>query len=79
MLISETKVGKSFPSSKFKNAGFSSSHRADRNKKRRGIVLLFREDLPVKILSVDNGNGELLCSGDTYAQEIAKKLLIQPH
>ena len=49
LLISETKVDKSFPESQFKIDGFSNPHRVDRNEKGGGIMPLFREDLPVKV------------------------------
>ena len=56
LLISEAKIDESFPDNEFKNDGFSNPHRVDRNEKGGGIMLLFREDLPVKVLSVDKGN-----------------------
>ena len=56
MLISETKIDKSFPDSQFKIDGFSNPHRVDRNEKGGRIMLLLREDLPVKVLLVDKGN-----------------------
>ena len=55
-LISETKIDESFLGSEFKIDGFSNPHRVDRNENGGGIMLLFREDLPVKVLLVDNGN-----------------------
>ena len=55
-LISETKIDESFLGSEFKIDGFSNPHRVDRNENGDGIMLLFREDLPVKVLLVDNGN-----------------------
>ena len=54
--FSETKIDESFPDSQFKINGFSNLHRVDRNEKGGGIMLLFREDLPVKVLSVDEGH-----------------------
>ena len=55
-LISETKIDESFPNSQFKIDDFSNPHRVDRNEKGGRIMLLFREDLPVKVLSVDKGH-----------------------
>ena len=66
LLISETKIDKSFPNIHFKIDGFSNPHRVYRNEKGGGIVLLFREDLPVKILSVDKGS-------ESYVEEVLKK------
>ena len=54
--ISETKIDESFPDSQFKINDFSNPHRIDCNEKGGGIMLLFREDLPVKVLSVDKGH-----------------------
>ena len=56
LLISETKIDESFPDSQFKIDGFSNPHRVDLNDKGGGTMLLFREDLPVKVLSDDKGN-----------------------
>ena len=55
-LISETKIDESFRDSQFKIDGFSNPHRIERNEKNGRIMLLFREDLPVKVLSVDKGH-----------------------
>ena len=54
MLISETKIDKIFDGSQFKINAFSNLHRINRNEKGGGIMLLFREDLPVKVLSVES-------------------------
>ena len=67
MLISETKTDKSFPHSQFEIDSFSSPHRVDRNEKGGGIMPLFRENLPVNVLSVDKGNESC------YVEVILKK------
>ena len=56
LLISEIKIDERFPYSQFKVDGFSSPHRVACNWKGGGIMMLFREDLPVNVLSVDKGN-----------------------
>ena len=56
LLTFETKIDESFPDSQFKTDGFSNPHRVDRNKKGDGIILLFRRNLPVEVLSVDKVN-----------------------
>ena len=56
LVISETKINESFPDSQLKIDGCSSPHRIDCNEKGGRIMLLFREDLPVKVLAVDKGN-----------------------
>ena len=67
LLISERKIDESFSDSQFKIDGFSKPHRVDRNEKGGGIMLLFREDLPVKVLSVDKGDESC------YVEVILKK------
>ena len=67
MLISEIKFDESFPDSQLKYDGFSSPHRVDRNDKGGKIMLLFRDDLPVKALSFDKGNESC------YVEVILKK------
>ena len=47
------------PQQSIQNSKFKSQfnpHRVDRKEKGGGIMLLFREDLPVKVLSVDKGH-----------------------
>ena len=56
LLIPQTKIDENFPDSQFKIDCFSNSHGVDRNEKGGGIMLSFREDLPVKVLSVGEGN-----------------------
>ena len=50
LLISETKVDPSFPSSQFPIDGFSSTFRLDRNSSGGGIMLFIREEIPSKLL-----------------------------
>ena len=51
LLISETKVDPSFPSSQFAIDGFSSPFRLDRNSSGGDIMLFVREEIPSKNLS----------------------------
>ena len=51
LMISETKVDPSFPSSQFPIESFSSSFRLDRNSSGGGIMLFVREEIPSKLLS----------------------------
>ena len=53
LMISETKLDESFPTSQFFMNGFSSSHRLDRNCNGGGIHLYIREDIPSKLLSIE--------------------------
>ena len=56
--ISEMTVDENFRDGQFKIAGFRCNRLSwvDRIASRGGMMLLFRENLPVKILSVDKGN-----------------------
>ena len=56
LLISETKVDPSFPSSQFAIDGFSYPFRLDRNSSGGGIMLFVREEIPSGILSEYNPN-----------------------
>ena len=67
LLISETKIDESLPDSHFKIDGFHNVYQVDRNEKGSGITMLFREDLPVKVLSADKGNES------SYVEVILKK------
>ena len=53
LMISETKLDESFPTSQFFMKGFSSPHRLDRNCNGGGILLYIREDIPSKLLSIE--------------------------
>ena len=46
-VVSETKLDSSFPSSQFSLDGFSDPLRRDRNKQGRGILIYFRNDIPL--------------------------------
>ena len=56
MLVSETKIGESLPNSKFKIDDFNNFYRVDHKEKGDDIMLLFRENLPVKVLLVEKVN-----------------------
>ena len=58
LLISETKLDDSFPSSQFSIAGFSQPIRMDRNEYGGGIMLYLREDIPFKEIKSDMDNVE---------------------
>ena len=60
LLISEIKIDESLPDSHFKIDGFHNVYQVDRNEKGSGITMLFREDLPVKVLSADKGRVRML-------------------
>ena len=53
-MISETKLDNNFQEGKFLILGFSSPYRFDRNCRGQGIMLYVREDIPSKLLSIEN-------------------------
>ena len=54
LVISETKLDDSFPAGQFKILGFILPFRLDRNQNGGGIIVLVREDIPVKYLSSED-------------------------
>ena len=53
LMISETKIDNSFPKRQFLVKGFCEPFRIDRNIHGGGILFYVREDIPVKLLSVE--------------------------
>ena len=56
LLVSETKVDSSFPSSQFAKKGFSVPFRLDKNSLGGGIMLFVREETPSNLLSQNMPN-----------------------
>ena len=54
LIISETKLDNSFPEGQFLIPGYSSLYHFDRNCRGGGIMLYVREDIPSKLLSIEN-------------------------
>ena len=64
LLVSETEVDPSFPSSQFAIEGFSSPFRLDKNSSGGGIMLFIRDETPSKLLTILEGSiGSLAASG----------------
>ena len=53
-MVSETKLDNSFPVSQFLIDGYTPPFRLDRDNRGGGIMLFVREDIPCKLLSVEN-------------------------
>ena len=53
LMISDTKLGNTFPEGQFLIKGFSKPYRIDRNCHRGGIMLYVRADIPSKLLSTE--------------------------
>ena len=62
LLISETKLGDSFSSPQFRLKGFCTPYTLDRNSKGGGLLLYFREDIPL--------NSGSTCNIETISVEI---------
>ena len=54
LMISETKLDNSFPENLFLIPGYNSPYGFDRNCRGGGIMLYVREDIPSKLLSIEN-------------------------
>ena len=54
LMVSETKLDNSFPVNQVLINGYTSPFRIDRDNNGGGIVLFVREDIPCKLLSVEN-------------------------
>ena len=52
-MISETRIGVSFPTGHFLLNGYSTPFRLDRNAHGGGILLYVREDIPLNLLLVE--------------------------
>ena len=53
MLVSETKIGDSFPQGQFVTDGFSAPYRLDRNCLGGGLILFVREDVRSNLLTTE--------------------------
>ena len=53
-MISETKIHDTFPHSQFFIEGFSTLYRLDRESNGGGILLYVREDIPSKLIAIEN-------------------------
>ena len=52
LMVTETKIGESFPTSQFVIPGFTSPYRFDRTKDGGEIFIYIREDIPSKLLNI---------------------------
>ena len=58
LMISETKLAESFPTSQFMINGFSTPFGLDQNDKGGGIILYIREDIPSRLVSTESSQVE---------------------
>ena len=54
LLILEAKLDNSFPNGQFLIKGYSAPYRLDRDMQRGGIILFIREDIPSKLLALED-------------------------
>ena len=52
-VVSETKIGQSFPLNEFNSEGFTAPIRVDRNNGGGGLIFYFRTDIPFKMFKID--------------------------
>ena len=69
LLISETKLDATFPRPQFFLEGYSEPHRLDRTAFGGGLLLYFRNDIPVKPLPLISGNIECIFSEITISRK----------
>ena len=51
LIVTETKLSSTFPTSQFMIDGYSEQYRFDRNKNGGGVLIYIREDTPSKLLA----------------------------
>ena len=63
LMVTETKIDESFPTSQFIIPGFTSPYCFDRTKDGRGILAYIREDIPLKLLNISYIASDIECLG----------------
>ena len=63
LMVTETKIDESFPTSQFIIPGFTSPYRFDRTKGGGGILVYIREDIPSKLLNISYIASDIECLG----------------
>ena len=82
LMVTETKIDESFPTSQFIISGYSSPYRFDRNKDGGGILVYIREDIPSKLLNISYIASGIECLGTEENLRKVKWLVIcsyNPH
>jgi len=69
LLISETKIDCTFPTSQFTLQGYSTPYRLDRTANGGGLLLYLRNDIPTKPLSLIESNIECIISDVTISKK----------
>ena len=82
LMVTETKIYESFPTSHFIIPGFPSPYRFDGTKDRGGILVHIREDIPSKLLNISYIASDIECLGIEINLRKVKWLVIcsyNPH
>ena len=82
LMVTETKINKSFQTSQFIMPGFTSPYRFDRNKDEGGILVYIREDIRSKLLNISYIAWYIECLGIEVNLQKVKWLVIcsyNPH
>ena len=82
LMVTETKIDETFPTSQFIIPGFTSPYRFDRTKEGGGILVYIREDIPSKLLNISYIASDIECLGIEVNLRKAKWLVIcsyNPH
>ena len=58
LMISDTKLDQSFPTTQFMINGFSAPFRLDRNDKGGGVIIYIREDITLRLVSTESSQVE---------------------
>ena len=78
LMVSDATLDNSFPVSLFLIDGYTSPFRLNCDKNGGGIMLFFREDIPCKLLSVENHPVEGFYEESNLRNQMVALLLLQP-
>ena len=76
LMVTETKIDETFPTTQFIIPGFTSPYRFDRTKDGGGILVYIREDIPSKLLNILYIASDIECLGIEVNLRKAKWLVI---
>ena len=78
LMVSETKLDESFPIGQFITEGFSVPYKLEWNTNGEGVTLFVREDIPSRLLSVENSPTEATFCWDKHKKkDMVTQLLLQ--
>ena len=77
LIVTETKLDKSFPSEQFLLHGFSEPFKLERNQFGGGLLVFLREDVPCSILNIKLLTSEALFIEINLRKKVTVMLLMQ--